>query len=224
MARFKDREKVLNLRKQEMSYSQIRKLIKVSKSTLSLWLKNYPLSKKRIRELRDWNEQRIERYRETMRKKKEERLEQFYKEQKKLIFPLSKREDFLAGLFLYWGEGSKNSPAYLAISNTDPSVIRFFIFWLHKCFGCPINKIKIQLQLYKNMEVENEIQFWSQSLNLPLTQFTNPYIKKSSSNRINHKGGFGHGTCQAGIGNARLSEKVRMAIKGIADKYYKMRV
>lgn len=79
MARFKDREKALILRKQGMSYSQIKKILKVSKSTLSLWLRNYPLSKQRIRKLRDWNEQRIEKCRETKRKKKEERLKQFYR-------------------------------------------------------------------------------------------------------------------------------------------------
>jgi len=96
MARFHDHNKALILRKRGMSYSQIKKILKVSKSTLSLWLRNYPLSKQRIRELRDWNEQRIERCRETKRKKKEERLNQFYKEQKKLLFPFNKREFYLS--------------------------------------------------------------------------------------------------------------------------------
>jgi len=89
------------LRKQGKSYSQIKKILKVSKSTLSLWLRNYPLSKQIIRELRDWNEQRIEKFRNTMRKKREERLKEVYKSQKKIISPLNKREFFLAGLFLY---------------------------------------------------------------------------------------------------------------------------
>ena len=205
-----------------MSYSQIKKILKVSKSTLSLWLRNYPLSKQRIRELRDWNEQRIERCRETKRKKKEERLNQFYKEQKKLLFPFNKREFFLAGLFLYLGEGKKSDLFELSLSNTDPSIIKFFIAWLLKSLLVPKEKIKIHLHLYNDMDIKKEVEFWSKTLDIPLNQSTKPYIKKTSSSRINHKGGFGHGTCNAKVGDARLTEKVHMAMKAITDKYNKM--
>ena len=218
MARFKDREKALTLRKQGKSYSQIKKLLKLSKSTLSVWLRDYPLSKQRIRELRDWNEQRIEKYRETMRKKRELRLKQYYKEQKKVLFPLNKREFFLSGLFLYWGEGSKTSTT-LSISNTDPSIIKFFIDWLTKNLLVPKEKIKIQLHLYTDMNIKKELKFWSEILNIHFKQFIKPYIKKTSSARINHKGGFGHGTCNARVGDARLAERIHVTIKIIADKY-----
>lgn len=224
MSRLKDREIALTLRKQGKSYSQIKNLLKISKSTLSSWLKNFPLSKQRIRELRDWNEQRIERFRETMKKKRETRLQHFYKEQKKILLPLNKRELFLAGFFLYWGEGKKVCPTELSISNNDPSIIKFFILWLTKSLGVSKNKLRVQLHLYKNLEVKKEISFWSSLLNIPKNQFNKSYIKKSSSFRINHKGSFGHGTCNIRIGNARLAEKVLMGIKAFADKYNKMRV
>jgi len=224
MARFKDHKKALILRKQGKSYSQIKKILKVSKSTLSPWLRNYPLSKQRIRELRDWNEQRIEKYRETMRRKREKRLKQFYKTQKRLVLPLNARELFLAGLFLYWGEGTKTRPAALSVSNTDPSIIKFFIVWLTNSIKVSRKKIKIQLHLYKDMNIKKEICFWSKILNMPRKQFTKPYIKKNFLKNINHKGGFGHGTCNACIGNARLSEKIIMAMKVIGDKYNKISV
>jgi predicted transcriptional regulator len=224
MARFKDHEKAIILRKQGMSYSQIKKILKVSKSTLSTWLKDYSLPEERVRQLRDWSEQRIERCRKTKRRKKEKRLEGFYQEQKKLILPLNKRELYLAGLFLYWGEGSKSRMnSSLSISNTDPAVIKFFISWLTKSLFVPKKKIKILLHLYKDMDVKEEIKFWSDILKIPPQQFYKPYIKKSLLKSINHKGGFGHGTCNIRIGNARLSEKTLMALKVISDKYNKMR-
>lgn len=225
MAKFKEREKAIALRKEkQMSYySQIKKTLKVSKSTLSLWLRNYPLSKQRIRELRDRNERRIEKYRETRRRKKEQRLKLFYREQKKIIFPLNKRELYVAGLFLYWGEGSKSDNTQLIISNSDPSVIKFFVNWINRALKVPKEKLKFRLQLYKDMDINKEIQFWSKALEIPLSQFRPPYVKKTSSERINHKGGFGHGTCQAYIGDARLSEKILMGIRAISDKYKKMR-
>lgn len=219
MARLKDREKALALRKQGMSYSQIKKILKVSKSTLSFWLRNYPLSKQRIRELRDWNEQRIERFRETMRKKREKRLEAIYKTQKKLILPLNKRELFFAGLFLYWGEGAKSRLDSLCISNSDPSVIKFFIYWLNKTLSIPKKKMRVYLHLYNDMDIDREFRYWSKVLKIPLTQFSRPYVKKTSSDRINHKGSFGHGTCNLRINSVPLAEKVFMSLKAISDRY-----
>jgi hypothetical protein len=219
MTNFIKKAEALALRKQEFSYSQIKQKIGVSKSTLSDWLKDYPLSKERIAELRDHNEQKIERYRETMRKKREERVMQIYKTEKKIILPFNRREIFIFGLGLYWGEGSKSGNARLSISNTDPSIIKFFILWIDKSLNISKEKLKVHLQLYNDMDIEKEICFWEQVTAISKKQFIKPYIKTSSLKAINHKGGFGHGTCNIHIGNARLSEKILTTIKVIADKY-----
>lgn len=221
MARFNDKQKVIELRKLGQSYNQIKKTLNVSKSTLSGWLKDYPLSKERIRELRDWNEQRIEKYRETRRKQKEERLNKIYREQNKKIFPLNSRELFLAGLFLYWGEGTKSANARINISNTDPVMIEFFIYWCKKSLSVPVNKFRVYLHLYSDMDAEKELQYWSKMLNISRNQFTKPYIKNSLRSNINHKGSFGHGTCNVSVGGARLSEKILMSIKTISDYFDK---
>lgn len=218
MARFKDREKAIALRKQEMSYSQIKKALSISKSTLSGWLKNYPLSKERIRELRDC-EQKIEKCRETKRKKREARLKNIYNTERKNILPLNKRELFIAGLMLYWGEGTKCRTDGLSVSNTDPSVIKFFIHWAERVFSVRIEKMRVHIQLYSDMNIKKEISYWSKITKIPTDQFTKPYIKQSSSKRINHKGGFGHGTCNVRINNVFLGEKTMMGLKAISDYY-----
>ncbi|MDD4994538.1 MAG: helix-turn-helix domain containing protein [Candidatus Pacebacteria bacterium] len=223
MARFRDRQKAIILRKRGMSYSQIKKVLKVEKSTLSTWLKDYPLSETRIRQLRDWSEQRIEKCRETKRKKKEKRLEDFYQEQKRIITPLNKRELYLAGLFLYWGEGAKSRMVELSISNTDPSIIQFFLFWLTKSLLVPRRKIKVALHLYKDMDVDEEIHFWSNILKISPKQFYKPYIKESTLKSVNHKGGFGHGTCNIRVSGARLTEKILMSLKVISDTFNRTR-
>ena len=62
MARVKDRQRALELRLQGRSYSQIKKELGVSKSTLSEWLRQYPLTQERIRQLQKEgnNEAKIE--------------------------------------------------------------------------------------------------------------------------------------------------------------------
>jgi len=222
MARFKDREKALILRKQGMSYSQIKEILKVSKSTLSCWLRNYPLSKKRIRELRGNSERRIEKFRETMRQKREKRLKETYEAQKKFLLPLKNREFFLFGLGLYWGEGTKYRQDGLSVSNTDPSIIKCFIYWLNKSLHIPKNKMRVMLHLYADMDINQEMQFWSEILKIPLSQFTHPYIKKTSSTNINHKGSFGHGTCNVRINSVPLAEKIFMGLEAISDQYNKI--
>ncbi|PIT92836.1 MAG: hypothetical protein COU08_00295 [Candidatus Harrisonbacteria bacterium CG10_big_fil_rev_8_21_14_0_10_42_17] len=212
MARFRDREKALELRRQGKSYSQIKNILKVGKSTLSYWLKDYPLSQERIRELRDWSEQRIERCRETKRRKKEKRLAEVYEAQRRELLPFSKRDFLIAGLFLYWGEGSKRERE-LAISNTDPAIIKLFISWLEQSFGVSRKKLRVQLQLYEDMNVDRELIYWIRTLKLSKSQFIKPYIKRTLQSAINHKGAFGHGTCKVSLGDARLSERVFMGLR-----------
>ncbi len=218
MARRKDKQQALKLRGEGKSYSQIKSIIKVSKSTLSYWLRDFPLPEARIRELRDWNEQRIERYRQTRRKTREDRLNKTYFEQKKVIFPLSKRDLFIAGLFLYWGEGSKTRTGELQVANTDPAVPEFFIYWVTEFLKLEKSKIKVHLHLYSDMNTEQEKDFWSKSLNIPKNQFIKSYIKVNSSQLIN-RGTFGHGTCTIKVANARVSEEVIMGLKSIRDHF-----
>ncbi|PIT87668.1 MAG: hypothetical protein COU31_01820 [Candidatus Magasanikbacteria bacterium CG10_big_fil_rev_8_21_14_0_10_40_10] len=218
MTRFADKNKAILLRKKGMSYSQIKEELKVGKSTLSYWLREMPLTKERIKELKDKNEIRIEKFRNTMKKKKEKRLNIILKKQKKVIFPINKRELFIAGLFLYWGEGTKKHSATLGMTNTDPSIMIFFIKWITECFHIPRKKIKVQMHLYKDMNIQEEIVFWSKKIKIPEKQFTKPYIKSSYNKDIKHnKGGFGHGTCNIRIGNARLTEKIMMSLKAISE-------
>lgn len=221
MARLKEKQRAVDLRKRGMSYSQIKEKLMVGKSTLSSWLKDYPLSEERIRGLRDFNEKRIEKCRETKRKKKESRLNDFYNQEKTKILPLNKKELYLTGYFLYWGEGAKTYEAKLIISSTDPAIIKFFIVWLEKCWNVPRSKLKVQVHLYRDMNIAREINYWSEELNIPKKQFNRPYIKESSTKKINHKRGFGHGTCNLSLGDARLSERVLMGLKVIREYYIK---
>jgi hypothetical protein len=217
MARLKDREKALNLRREGKSYNQIKSIIGVSKSTLSYWLKDKPLSKKQIY-LLSHNQQRIERYRQTRLKTKKDRLDKIYIRQKKIIFPLSQRDLMIAGLFLFWGEGSKSKLPEIEVTNTDPAVPKFFIYWVTKFFKLERSKIKTHLHLYSDMDVEKELEYWSNILNIPKMQFVKPYIKKNSSEMIN-RGTFGHGTCTIRIGNARVGEDIQMGLKSIRDYF-----
>jgi transposase-like protein len=218
MTKVEAHEHALILRSEGKSYSQIRSGLNVSKSTLSRWLRQYPLSKKRISELRDNNQKRIEKYRNTMQRKRNKRLHDVYLLEQKMILPLSKKELYIAGLFLYWGEGNKASRNIVSIANTDPSVLLFALHWLIK--GCNVNKqdIKVSLHLYKDMDIHHFISYWSTLLEISPSSFSKPYIKNSDKQNIKHTG-FGNGTCSLNVYNTRLKEKIMMGIKLFRDSY-----
>lgn len=215
MAKLQKRKLALQLRQKGKSYSEIKSILGVSKGTLSLWLREYPLSEEKIRELRDWNQKRIEHYIETRRKKKEVLLKSIYEKEKKYILPLSDRELFIAGLFLYWGEGAKTKMSWLSLSNSDPLMIKFFLKWI-VMLGIPKEKIGVRVHLYKDMKISSELKFWSKTINISLSQFKKPYIKKSNRKDLTYKS-FGHGTCNLIINDAVLARKILMGLQVIRD-------
>lgn len=217
MARKLDKQKAIDLRKRGYSYSQIKEKLGISKSTLSGWLFDMPLSEDKIKELRDFSPQRIERYRNTMKNKKEARLNEVYKKVSKDIGTFSKREIFLLGLFLYWGEGTKSANSSTQLTNTNPAMIKFFIKWL-ELLGVSKKDLKVKLHLYSDMDIKKSITFWSKELKIPTSQFKKSYIKETSLKNITYKNGFGKGTCCVIFGDRNMWEYITMGLKYISEE------
>lgn len=215
------RAEAIKLRLRGYTYTRIKKELGLSKSTLSDWLKNLPLTEAQLTLLaknRSISEEgRIERFRQTSQNKRILKLTKIFEEQELKLLPLSEKELYIAGLFLYWGEGSKGR-GRVSISNTDPRVILFALYWMNKILNIPKEKIKILLHLYSDMDIEKETAFWSDTLKIPVEQFSSPYIKKTTREGLSYKG-FGHGTCNLIYFDAALAEEIAMSIKAVAGFY-----
>ena len=218
MARVAEKEKARALRAKGKSYSEIKQLLNISKGTLSGWLNDMPLSARQIRLLRDLNPRRIENFRETMRKKREHRLEIAYQQVAKDIGRLSKRDLFIAGFYLYWGEGIKSARGNVGVANTDPAVIRAFIDWMH-ILGISKERMYVRLHLYKDMDTKKEMRFWSREIIVPVRQFRKPFIKNSLLTGLTYKTGFGHGTCNIGFENVPQWEYIMMALRYLRERH-----
>ncbi len=212
MARRADKEKALKLRALGWSYSQIKAELGVSKSTLSVWLVDFPLSEERIRELRDHSHIRIEKSRVTKALKREARLDSAYKKVSKSIGKLTQKEIEMCGLFLYWAEGTKAAKGVVGFSNTDPAMIKFFLKFL-RVKGVLIERVKVRLQLYKDMNEDQEENFWMNELGIPKNNFQKNRIKNSNLLDITYKRGFGHGTCTLIVYDINLYDELMMGIK-----------
>jgi hypothetical protein len=91
-------------------------------------------------------------------------------------------------------------------------IVKVFLGWLIQ-EGAALNKIKIHLHIYSDMNQEKEIGFWSEVLNIRESQFSKVTIKESLKKDISYKRGHGHGTCQIIYGNRLLNDRIRAAIE-----------
>lgn len=217
MARKKDKNQAIKLRKLGKSYSQIKAELGVSKSTLSLWLRDLPLPEKRLRELRDFNQVRIEKTRSTKLQTRKKRLQDVFEKVSNDIGYISERELLIAGFFLYWAEGGKTKTYSVTLSNTDPQMIRVFIAWI-KLLGGPIEKMYIRLHLYSDMSEDKEVNYWSKQIGVTKNHFRKSYIKKSKLSDLSYVS-RGHGTCNITVPGRDISEYVLQGIKKIASLF-----
>ncbi len=110
------------------------------------------------------------------------------------------------GAMLYWAEGDKARESMVALTNTDPKVMIYFAKWFRKYFSVDESRLRCRLYIWENLDEEKAKQFWSEKLNIPLSQFTKSYISKSKPKirKRRHK----YGVC-------RLSYCCTETLKGI---------
>jgi len=177
----KDREKTkaVSLRKRGSSYTQILKQVHVAKSTLSLWLREVGLSKPQKQKL---TERRLAAARRGGLKKREMRIEKtaiIKDKAKKEVPKLIKDPFWLAGVLLYWAEGSKQkewSPSEkVAFSNMDPDMIFLFHKWLKSYFMDV--QLKYELYIHMSGDIDSAKQFWSNLLGIRKDRLL-VYLKK----------------------------------------------
>ena len=216
------KQKVIYLRtKKHLSYSSILKRVPVAKSTLSVWLRAFPLSKRRILKLKRaaWkrSEVKIELFRAAMREKKELREQEVYEKYYRQFAHISNASVFVAGLMLYLAEGTKVNTGRIALANTDSRICRFFVRWLEKFYKIPRERIRIHLQLYPTMNKWKEINFWERELGIPKSQFYKPFLRKLTRSSFSYQESFRHGTCTVIILGVQIQREILMAIKAYMD-------
>ena len=184
MAKEDFKNKAIQLRKEGKSYSEILKIIPVAKSTLSLWLRSVSLSKKQKQTLTLKKLQAAWRGGEVKKINRLKRSKEIIDQARMDIGKMTDRDLWLAGIILYWAEGSKQKETNVSVgikfSNSDPKMLFFFIMWLKKFLKVSDNEIVFEMFIHENYkERKNDfIGYWSKTLNYPVSKFDRVYYKK----------------------------------------------
>jgi transposase-like protein len=212
-------------REKELSYTELKRQLGVPKSTLSYWLKDMPISNERIRDLKKIGykngEAGREKYRNTMRLKREAEDNRVYKFYFEKLENVSKDTLFVAGLMLYLGEGDKKNNTRIVLANTDFDIIQFFIKWLIQFMDVERSEIKVQLHLYEDMDIEKVTKIWQDRLGLSKKQYYKSSIRKLKESSFSYSDSVRHGTCSIYVLGVERKRKLSMAIKAFVDRYIK---
>lgn len=179
MAKRELRERAQTLRKEGLSYKEIKEKIGVSKGTLSLWLKGVRLSPEHRRRLYTKQIEILSRGAMSQKERRAREVDGIIKKATgEIILPISSETYKLFGVALYWAEGNKGKN--FEITNSDPYLIAFMVDWLKTIFDRPPTNLKARLNIYSQ---QNDIAlktFWSDLTGIPLTNFGKSYIKPAN--------------------------------------------
>ena len=171
------REQARELRTQGQSYNEIAAELNVSKSSVSLWVRDLPVpprfeyvnNERRQEGLRRYNSAR------TARQTAE------IKATAAQVGELTDRELLLTGSIAYWCEGAKNKPNRkpnrVVFINSDPALITFFLRFLDAA-GVKGEDLIFRVHIHENADAEAAQRFWLELTGAGPEQFRTPTLKR----------------------------------------------
>ena len=102
---------------------------------------------------------------------------------------------FIAGVALYWGEGSKTR-SDLSLANADPRALRLFIDWVRIHHDSSAEFV-LKINLHADNDEPAARAYWAETTNLPSVDFYRTFVKPDGTgHRKNH---LPHGVCQVRV-------------------------
>lgn len=208
-----ERDEARRLRALGWSIKEIQEQLGVSRSSVSIWVRDVPLTRAQRDELGarirlgplHAGERSAARARERRRE---------YQERGRV---LARNDDplYAAGCMLYWAEGGKTRNS-VRLTNADPEVIAFFADFLRECFDVDNNSMTIYCNLFADhVAQQREIEtFWLARLGLPETalrkSIVNAYSKYSLKKRANK---LPYGTCRLTVHSTEIVQTIYGSIQ-----------
>jgi hypothetical protein len=192
------RETAMAMRSEGRSYREIREVVGVSKSTLSLWLRDVPLTEDQQRALDQRAPAATRASAATARANAARRRSAIQARGKGQIAQLSESELFVAGVVAYWAEGSKNKPWRFGqgtvFINSDPGMIRLFLSWL-ELVGIERERLQFRLTIHESADIPAALLYWSAVVDAPPASFSRTQIKTHKPKTIRRNVGEDYHGC-----------------------------
>jgi hypothetical protein len=203
------REKARELRTQGLSYNEIVAQLGVSKSSVSLWVRDLPCPERFAYVHNERRQEGLRKYNEARSTRHAAETETAAAE----IGELTDRELLVAGAIAYWCEGTKNKPYRHAnrviFMNSDPGLIRFFLRFLEAA-GVDRDDLILRVYIHENADLEAAQRFWIEVTGASPTQFRRPTLKRHNPKTVRLNVGENYHGC------------VRIEVRRSGDLYRKI--
>ena len=214
-----EKEKAIKLRYEGYSLNEIRSVLGVAKSSVSIWVRNIELTEQQKQRLREKGF-----YREAVEKRRISRLagekakrDLVINAAQKSIKKISKRELWLIGVMLYWAEGGKTRRA-VRFSNSDPRMIKIMMVFFRRICVVPETKFRGHIHIHPHLDYIGAENYWSLISGIPRDQLYKTYRIPSKSSQ-GKKDSLPYGTFDVYVLSTELFYKINGWAKGIFSLY-----
>ena len=171
MAKDELRRACRRLRAEGLTYSEIAEKTGASKGSISPWVRDVQMSTGSRRRHDERSATARVRAGGTNGRRAAGRRDQLREVAARSFGELTDRDLFVAGLALYWAEGSKDKPwrksGRVVLINSDPSVLSMFLAWLD-LLSVPEERRCYRLCIHESADVMAQEQWWADTLGFHL--------------------------------------------------------
>jgi hypothetical protein len=163
-----ERQQACQLRRAGLPLAEIATRLGVSKSSVSLWVRDVelePIPRVTRGRRREPN---------ALQRRRQAEVDRLLVEGRARIGRLSEREFLVAGVALYAGEGSKQDGSVRFV-NSDPRMVVFFCSWLRHFYEIDEARLRLTLYLHQGLDLAAAMTHWSALTGIPPSQFGKPY-------------------------------------------------
>lgn len=215
-----ERKKARHLRRQGRSLREIAHSIHCSKSSVSSWICDIPLSAKQIARLKsnqDKGRARAAQHPNSPKKKWERiRNEIIEKSSHEIPKTFSEIDLKIIGAALYWAEGYNATRNYFLFANSNPDMVTVMMAFLKKCCQIPVEKIKGRVNIHPHLDIKKAEKFWQQVTGIPKKNFNKPLLAVSKASK-QKRDTLPMGTFNIGVCDVVLVSKIKGWIRGLTN-------
>jgi hypothetical protein len=200
-----EKRAAIALRLQGRSIQEIASSLGVAKSTVSLWVRDTPLTARQRRTInaRGHSIDAIEKRRLARISDTRKRRKVLMDTAGVMIERVTPHELWMLGIALYWGEGGKAYFGSVRLANSDPAVIQVMMRFFRKICEVPEEKFRGHVNTFSHRNVEAAERYWSRVSRIPRKRFYRTYVKKSIASK-HKRGTLPYGTFQIYISDTKL--------------------
>jgi hypothetical protein len=182
------------LRRLGLTYAEIREIIPVPKATLSNWCHEVALTEGQVESIKRRTPSQKGVPKDSQWRRRVE-IDGIRAEARQFAEDHNNDAAFVAGVILYWAEGSKTRNDLL-LANTDARALRLFIGWTRNYLDMAAEFV-LSLHLHEGNDEAAAMAYWREATSLIDARFTKTFIKPAGTGH--RKNSIAHGVCRVRV-------------------------